>query len=114
MGVAAVNQNVAPLEQRQQFVDNVVYSGAGFDHDHDLARRLKRSDKLLNRVTSKNRLPLAPSLHKVVDLRGRAVKDGDLVTAALHVQDQVFAHHGQTDQADVACGSFRHDLCLAN
>ena len=46
-------------------------------------------------------LPLAAAVDEVVDLRGGAVEDGDGEAVALHVQDEVLAHHGQADQADV-------------
>ena len=45
--------------------------------------------------------PLAAAVDEVVDLRRGAVEDGDGVAVALHVQDEVLAHHGQADQADV-------------
>src|SRR3954452_4814083 len=46
-------------------------------------------------------LPPPSAVDEAVHLRGRAVEDGDGVTVALHVQDEVLAHHGQPDQPDV-------------
>ena len=45
--------------------------------------------------------PLARPSTNASTLRRRAVEDGDGEPVALHVQDEVFAHHGQADQADV-------------
>ena len=86
--------------------------GPGLDHDHDLARPLQRGDEILDGVAADDLLPLASAVDEVVDLGGRAVEDGHGEAVALHVQDEVLAHHGQADQADVGgrgrgahCGS---------
>ena len=42
---------------------------------------------------------------EVIDLRGRAVEDGDAVAVVGHVEDEVLTHDGQADQADVGVGA---------
>ena len=59
MRVAAIDQDVARLEQRDQFDDHVINRGACLDHNHDLAWRLERRDQLFDRVRATNFLPLA-------------------------------------------------------
>jgi hypothetical protein len=48
--------------------------------------------------------PLAgrAALDKLVHLGDRAVKHGHAEPAAFHVESEVFAHHCQTDQAEIA------------
>ena len=99
--VAAVDEDVARLQQRDELVDELVDRRAGLDHHHDLARPLERGDQLLERVAADELLALAAAVDELVDLGGGAVEDGDGVAAALHVEDEVLAHHGQADQADV-------------
>ena len=55
----------------------------------------------LTDVGADDLLSLGPAVDELVDLRRRAVEDGHGVAVALHVQDEVLAHHGQADQADV-------------
>ena len=101
MRVAAVDQNVARLEQRGQLVDHVIDRKPRLDHDHDLPRRLERRDQVHDRMRADDLLPLGSSLDERVDLGGRTIEHGDGESVALHVQDEVFTHHGQADQADV-------------
>ena len=80
VGVAAVDQDVARLEQRDQLVDHVVDRRPGLDHDHDLARRLQGGDQLLDRVGADDLLPLGPARRRtrrpcdVVRLKTATVK----------------------------------------
>ena len=106
VGVAAVDQDVARLEQGDQLVDHRIDGGAGLDHDHDLARPLERADQLGDGVAADDLLPLPSAVDEVVDLGRGPVEDRDRVAVALHVQHEVLAHHGQADQADVG-GRFR-------
>ena len=101
MGIAAVDQDVSRLEQRDQLVDHLINGSAGLHHDHDLAGLLQQRDQLLHRMSADDRLALGPAGQEGVNLRGRAVEHGDGETVAGHVQDQVLAHHGQANQSDV-------------
>ena len=69
LGVAAVDDDVARLEQLGEFVDHGVGRAAGLDHDHDLAghlqrrneirRRLRRHERAVGAVLGDQRLGLA-------------------------------------------------------
>ncbi len=107
MGVAAVDQDVARLEQRGDLLDHLIDGRAGLDHDHDLARPLQRGDQLLDGVAADDLFALGPAGEELVDPSAGAVEHGHGVAVALHVQDEVFAHDGQADQADVR-GRFCH------
>ena len=50
MRVAAVDQDVARLQQRNQFVDDFINRRACLDHDHDLARSLEAGGELSHRM----------------------------------------------------------------
>ena len=63
-------------------------------------------DQILERVRADDLLPFGPAGHELVDPGGGPVVDGHGVAAALDVQDEVLAHDGQADQADV-CGAGR-------
>src|SRR5262249_22662775 len=52
-----------------------------------------------------------PAARELVHAGGGAVEDGDGEAVALHVQDEVLAHDGQADQADVG-GRCGHDCLL--
>jgi hypothetical protein len=47
--VAAVDDDVAVVEQRQQLVEHLVDRRAGLDHHHDPARPFERADELFER-----------------------------------------------------------------
>ena len=110
MGVAAVDEDVAGLEQGGQLVEDRVDRAAGLDHDHDLARALERGDQILDVLTADQVLPHAAPTDEFVDLGGGPVEDRHGVAVALHVQDEVFPHHGQADQANVGA-RLCHRLC---
>ena len=107
--VPAVDQNVSLAEQGQQLADQVVDRRAGLDHHHDLARRLETGHQVFERMAT-GQLLAGVALEKIVDLADRAVEDGHLIPPALHVEHEVFAHHRQTHQTDVA---FRHVFSVA-
>lgn len=44
-------------------------------------------------------------LKEAVDLRDGSVEGNDVVTVISSVQDQVLAHHGQTDETKITTGS---------
>ncbi len=95
MRVAAVDDYVPVGEQRNQVLDHFVDRRPGLDHHHDLARPLQARHELLDGVTADELLSRAAPRDEVVDDLGRAIENRDLVSAALDVQSQVFAHYGQ-------------------
>jgi hypothetical protein len=53
---------------------------------------------------------LGAGVHEGVYLAGGAVENSYLITMALHVQDQVFAHYGGADQADITIFPLRSHI----
>src|SRR5262249_40090147 len=68
---------------------------------HDLARSLQRARQLAEASRRRESLALAAPGDEIVDARDGAVVHGDTEALALHVQRQVLAHHGESDEADV-------------
>ena len=99
--VAAVDDDVAGLQERDELLDHGVHRRAGFDHDLRLAGTLERGDEILERLCEDEILALPTACLECLHDAGRAVIDGDVEALAFHVQDEVFAHHGEADQADV-------------
>ena len=100
VGVAAVDDDVAVLEQRHQVVDHGVGGGAGLDHDQDDAGLLDGCHELLEALGAHEVTLVADLLEHRGHSRGRAVVDGDGVTVAGDVAGQVAAHHRQPGQSD--------------
>ena len=103
--VAAVDENVALLQQRQQGLDELVHGRAGLHQEHHPPGFLELAHELLRRVGANDRLALGFVLEEVIDLRDGAVVRTDGVSVIGHVQDEVLAHDGQADEANVGTGS---------
>jgi hypothetical protein len=54
MGVTTVNDDIALLKERKELLNEVINSRTSLDKEHNLARTLKLSAKLLNGVSSNN------------------------------------------------------------
>ena len=102
--IAAVDNHVAGREQRDEFFDELIDRRPGLDHQHHLPRRRQAADQFFQRVAADEVFALGPPGQQVVDLAGGAVINSDAKPSALDIQSQVFAHHGQADQSDVAIG----------
>jgi hypothetical protein len=99
--VAAVDENVAGVQQRQQSIDQLIHRPARF-HEHDyLARTAEGGDEFLDAARGDEILAAAAASHQVIDARDAAIEHRDAKSLALHVQRQVLAHHGEADEADV-------------
>ena len=111
--IAAVDDDVAGLEERDELLDHRVDRRAGLDHDLRFARALERADKFLEALREDEILAFAPGVGEGIDDGGGAVIDGDVEAFRLHVEDEVLAHHCEADQADItgAHVDFRVGLC---
>ena len=101
VAVAAVDQDVAGFEQRTEFADQVVHRFPGADHHHDLARAGESGDEFGDAAAADQVLALAAAADEGGDLLDGAVVARDDEAAAFHVEDEVFAHDGEADDADV-------------
>ena len=108
VGVAAVDDDVALLEQLGELVDDRVGPGAGLDHDDRGARARERGDEVVD-VLAGHEAGLGMLVDERVGPLGRAVVDRDRVALpAGEVAGQVGAHHRQPDDADVRPSFFAH------
>ena len=117
VGIAAVDDDVARLENLDQLLDHAVGGGglgiesggwggdrvARLDHQHHLARPGQRVGQLLERMRADDlaALDVCP-VDEIVHLARGPVVDGNGETVVLHVQNEILAHHGQAHQADIA------------
>ena len=107
MGVAAIDNDVAGFEVGSDGVDPLVYGVTGFHHHHDPAGALEEADKLFDGVSADNLGSFGFVGDEVVDLRNRAVEDGDFEAVVVHVENEILTHDGEADESDITCG-LRH------
>ena len=110
MRVAAVDQDVALVEVRNDLFDERVDRLARLDHDHQLARPGEALAQFLDTVAADDVLVLGPAIDEVIDLAGGPVETSDGEALALHVKDEVFSHHCQSHQSNVCL--LAHFVCL--
>ena len=101
MGVASVYDDVARIQQGDKFLDEVVHSLPGFHHEEYLAGRCKRLHQILQRMGPVEVLACSAAVYEFVHLLNRAVENTNAEALAFHVEDEVFAHDCQADEADV-------------
>ena len=75
-----------------------------FDQHHHSSRLFQFADHLLQRVGAHDSGALRFVGEKIVDLLRGSIVGADHESVVVHVQDQVLAHHGETDQRDVGTG----------
>ncbi len=56
--------------------------------------------------------PLAATGGELLRHRGRAVEDGDLKALRFHVEDEIFAHDSETDEANITLIRFHFRYLL--
>lgn len=105
MAVSAVDDDITFFQMRDQLIDEGIDRGAGLDEKHDTTRTLERGDKLGNGPGGDDVCSLCGGGHEVICLFRGAVVDGDDIAVVVHVEDDVLAHDGQADEADISdCG----------
>jgi hypothetical protein len=100
--VATVDDDITRLKMRDDRIDKGIDRVTGFHQQEHLAGPLKVGNKFFDAVAADNILALGTGIHKVINLAGGTVEHGYFKTVAFHVQNEVFAHHGEADQADIA------------
>ena len=98
--VAAVDDDVAGLEQRDELVDDGVGGRARLDHDDDAARPLEGGDEVGHRVGGDERPLRAVLLDELRRPGAGAVVDGDDVVVVRQVAGEVAAHDGEAGDPD--------------
>ena len=107
IGIAAVDDDVPRIEERQQLVEHAVHGSAGHDHEHDLARPLQGSQEIFQLEVARN-LFMRPFLEELFRQVRRIVVNRNVIAVVGHVQGQVTAHDGHADDANIVkCHSNR-------
>src|SRR5690606_20411721 len=101
VGVAAVDDDVALLQERDEGVDDRVGRTTGLDHDDHLAGALEAGDELLQRRARHYLALLAVGRDVLVCLGRRAVVQRHGVPVARKVPGDVAAHDGKPDDSDL-------------
>ncbi len=102
MAVAAVDDNISLFKMREQLLDEIVHGGPRLHEHHDLARVFQVARQFLNAVAADNRLALGATRDECVHLFHGAVVAGDGEPLARHVENNILAHDGETDETDVS------------
>ena len=87
--VAAINDNVTALKEREKALNPVVNSLSGLDEKHDSTGLLELGDELLGGVGADNWLALGLVREEAVDLGDGSVEGADSEAMVGHVQNQV-------------------------
>ena len=101
MAVAAVDDDVAGLQVRQELGDGLVHGVAGAHHQHDDARFFEAVGEFLQAVGACDLGAFGGALQEGFDFVGAAVVGDDFVAVVVHVEDEVLPHDGEADDADV-------------
>src|ERR1043165_4740336 len=102
--IAAVNDDVAGFEMREQVLDELIHGGAGLDHEHDAARLLEQAGQFLEGMSADDVSAFGFLVEKVVHLRDGAIESDHGEAVVVHVEDEVLAHDGEADECDVSFG----------
>ena len=86
---------------RNNGFDKCINRCAGFHQQKYLAGAFKLGNQFFDAMTANDVLTLGTAIHKGINLAGGAVEYSHLEIMALHIQDQVFTHNGEADQADI-------------
>ena len=86
-------------------LDEVIDSLTGLDEHHHSPWLLEFGDKLLDAVGTDDGLALGLVFQKAIDLGNGSVESYDSEAVVSHIEDEVLAHDGQTDEAKVSSTS---------
>src|SRR5690606_24580173 len=104
--VAAVDDDVAGLEEREELLDELIDGRARLHHEHDLAGTFEAGNELFDALRPLN-LSSGVGREELVDFARREVENGDRIAFVVHVEDEILAHDRESDQTDIAL-RFRH------
>lgn len=103
--VAAIDDDIALVEQRDELLDYRVNGAAGFHHDLDFAGSGEGLHEFLESLRADEFFP-GVSRDEFIGGGGGAVVNADLKAARFHIENEILAHDGQSDKSEVA---FAHD-----
>ena len=99
--VAAVDDDVAGFQSREEMFDELIDGFAGLDHEHDAAGFFEERDHFLDGAGADDIRAFGFPGQELVHLGDRAVESHHGVAVIVHIQDEILAHDGQTDECDV-------------
>jgi hypothetical protein len=103
VGVTSVDDDVALLDTSfEEGFDEGVNGGAGLDQQHHAAGFLELGDELLDAVGADDGLSLGLVGQEGVDFGDCSVEGHDSEAVISHVEDQILAHDGQANEAEIA------------
>ena len=105
--IAAIDHDVARFEKRQNGINRLVDCVTSLDQHHDAARALESGDEFLDGMRTNDGRAFCFVVHELIDFRDGPVENGNFETVVVHVEDQILAHDGKSDQSDIT--SFRHN-----
>ena len=109
MGIAAVDDDIALFQVRDDLLDKIVHRLAGLHHQHHLARLFQIGHEFFDGIGADDVLALGAAFHKFGHFLRRAVVHRHGEALAFHIHHQVLAHYGQPDETDIR---FFHGVLL--
>ena len=102
--VATIDEQITFLEVRGDLVNNSIHSRSCLDHHQDPARTLELADEVLKIRRTLDIPTLSATVEELFRLGVSAVVNNARETVALGIEDEVLAHHAETDQTEVRLG----------
>ena len=99
IGIAAIDNDVAGIQKRQQLIDKVINRFAGAHHQQDFARMIEHRHQFFQAVGSLNGASFGSGGEKFLCFGRGAVVSGNLKTLVVHIQNQILPHYRQADYA---------------
>ena len=99
--ISAVDDHIASLEQRRQLSDYRIDRRTRFYHHHGDTGFFERCDKFLQCAGRLNVFFLAAFRDKFFRDVGGTIEHRDRKTLGFHVQDEIFAHDTEANQANI-------------
>ena len=106
--IAAVDDDIALVEQGDQLFDHRINRCSGLDHDLDFPRGGERLHEFLERFRT-DEFFAGMRGDEFIGGGGGAIEHADLETARFHIENKILAHDGQSDKSKVA---FAHDRVM--
>jgi len=82
-------------------LDEFVHRLAGLDHEHDAAGLFEEPDHLLDRMGAADVGAFGLFGEELVHPGESAVEGDHAIAVVVHVEDQILAHDGQTNECDI-------------
>ena len=100
IGIAAVNDNIALLQQRSQRIQHGIHRRPRLDHQNDLPGPFQILHQLFQTVRRLQTGIAAKIFHKLIRFGCGSVKNKNRNIFTRQVSRKVSPHNSQTDQAD--------------